>query len=90
MPWDLVRDRERLLIEIDSVEPAERNALIDSVRAQVEDGVNEVNLVHDPTNVSEAGVVRALLQTSQLEGVQVRLTARESPERSTEARPESV
>ena len=48
MPWDLVRDGESLSIDVDQLQHAEVDPLLEAVRAQVADGVADVKIVFRP------------------------------------------
>ena len=79
MPWDLVRDGESLLVELEDLQSDECDALIASVRVQVEDGVETVNLRYQTMNANDPAVTESLLGTIRSEGVDMTVSE-SSPE----------
>jgi hypothetical protein len=79
MPWDLVRDGESLLVELEDLQSEECDALVASVRVQVEDGVEIVNLRYQTMNANDPAVTESLLETIRSEGVDVTVSE-SSPE----------
>lgn len=76
MPWDLVRDGEFLLVEVDAIQDSECQALVDAVQAQVDDGVNAMSLVYDEEMNGRMQTVRDLLESANKRAVDVSVKVR--------------